>query len=85
MPDRDTDPIDIESRRLARWIDACRHIGAPAGGLLEELHGLTTDPTRHRLQRCAKAARYAESVSTGEQKLIANAAAAELEDAATAP
>jgi hypothetical protein len=49
-------------------------------GLRAELAALAREPTRHRLQRAARAARWAEKQLTGEAALIANALATELEN-----
>jgi hypothetical protein len=75
-------PIDIDPERVRLWLMAAKELGEAGKPLATELADLGQDPTMHRLARCAKAARYAERVTTGHEQLIANAVAVELEDLA---
>ena len=79
---RETAPIQIPPYRLARWLEAANHIGEVGGALRVEVLSLYQDPSRHMLMRAAKAARYAERMTTGDAQAIANATATELENAA---
>ena len=79
---RHLDPIDIAPARLARWRECAGCLGEAGTALRAELVDLIHDPTRHRIERAAHAARQAERQCTGDEALIANAVATELEDLA---
>lgn len=78
-------PVTIAAERWQRWHEAAHELGEAAIGLRLELHDAARDPTRHMLQRAARAARAAERQLTGREAMIANATATELEEAATCP
>jgi hypothetical protein len=84
MPDwRDTRdhirPIDIPRADLARWKAAGQRLKKVASAVLVELSDLHTDPSKKRLWRAAKAARYAASIADEPLKTEAEALADELE------
>lgn len=74
--------IDIPADVLASWQAAANDLGEHGHALRLELADFSRDPTRHMLQRCAKAARMAEHHLTGNAALLANTIATQLEDAA---
>ena len=78
---RHLDVIVIEPARLARWLDCASRLGGNA--LQAELADFARDPTRHRLELAARAARWVEQHTSGTEAMIANAIATELEDAAS--
>ena len=78
----DLEPIELSAERLARWWQAAEQLGVAGLGLRTELVDVARDPTRHMLRRAARAARYAEKNVAGLEQQIANAVAAEIEEAA---
>ncbi len=75
--------VDIAPDRLQRWRDAAVALGEAGTALRIELHSVTDDPSRHNLTRAARAARYAETITTGEFQQTANITATELENDAS--
>lgn len=80
MPDH-LDQIDIAPEHIARWLAAADVLGEHGHGLRAEIISVRSDPSRHNIHRAARAVRHAESVTTGDLQLIANATATELENA----
>ena len=77
---RHLEPIEIAPQRMARWREAAKALGEAGTALSIELADVARDPTRHMLNRAARAARYAEHQVTGNLAMVANATATELED-----
>ena len=72
-------PIDIPRADLARWKTTGRRLENVATAVLVELSDLHADPSKHRLWRAAKAARYAALIADEPLKTEAVALAEELE------
>ena len=73
--------IVIRVERLQRWHDAAKELGSAGHALLGELANVCSNPSRENLASAAKAARAAQGMTTGGLWMIANATAAELENA----
>jgi hypothetical protein len=80
---RDLQRIEIPIVRWRRWHEAASTLGWAGVALAQEVAQVQRDPTRHKLGRAAKIARLVERSAKGDRKLIANAIATEIEDAAS--
>lgn len=54
--------VDVRPHTLRRWSDLAAQLGEDGLPLRIELADLEGDTTRHRLTRCARAARIVEAV-----------------------
>lgn len=75
--------IDIAPARLHRWREAAIALGDAGLTLRIELDAVSLDPSRHNLRRAARAARYIETITSGDQQQVANVTATELENDAS--
>jgi len=57
MSNHMTERVDLDPERIAHWLTVAEGLGAAAGGLIGELYSLRRDPSKHRLERAAKATR----------------------------
>ena len=71
--------------RLPIWRAAIEELGEAGAAVRVELADVARDPTRHMLERAAKAARHAERCTSGRANAVANALAVELETMASVP
>lgn len=72
--------IGIAPARWDRWVESAKALGDVGIGLVLELRDARRDPTRHRLQRAAKAARMIEAATSGDAQRVANVTATEIEN-----
>jgi len=72
-------PIDIPAAALARWMAQAERLAKVDAAVLTELRDLERDRTPWRLERCARAARWLETIADEPYRAAARALATELE------
>ena len=77
-----SDSVDIPYDRYQAWMKSTEMLGELGSTLRHELDCFSKPPTRHQIERTARAARAAEASSTGLARLLACALALSLENAA---
>lgn len=71
--------VEIPAGVLARWRDQAEWLATIEPLVLMEIRDLDHDCTRHRLRRCAKAARWLATIADEPYRGGARALAVELE------